>query len=391
MKISIVGGGGRVGLPLALMLALNGNEVIVVDTDENRVNKINNRVMPFYEAGAEDALLQITNKNLSATTSNEGIANSDVCILIIGTPVNNDGVPSAGHIGGLVKELSIHLQATKLIMLRSTVYPGITEQIQVIAQELIPKIQVSFCPERIVEGKAFEEMRSLPQIIGVETDEAFEISKQVFYGISPKFIRTSFKEAEVSKLFSNAYRYFKFAIANEFFQICASNEINWINVWNSLKNDYPRAADLPTPGFTAGPCLVKDTQQLNYYTNNNFMIGKSALKVNENLPDYIVSILEEKYDLSQIVVGILGMTFKGDVDDFRSSLSFKLRDILSTKSKKVYCSDDLIQKDYFVSVEELVELCDLIILATPHKNYKGLKISKPLVDIWRISESKSII
>jgi UDP-N-acetyl-D-mannosaminuronic acid dehydrogenase len=234
-------------------------------------------------------------------------------------------------------------------------------------------------------------MRSLPQIIGVETDEAFEISKQVFYGISPKFIRTSFKEAEVSKLFSNAYRYFKFAIANEFFQICASNEINWINVWNSLKNDYPRAADLPTPGFTAGPCLVKDTQQLNYYTNNNFMIGKSALKVNENLPDYIVSILEEKYDLSQIVVGILGMTFKGDVDDFRSSLSFKLRDILSTKSKKVYCSDDLIQKDYFVSVEELVELCDLIILATPHKNYKGLKISKPLVDIWRISESKSII
>jgi UDP-N-acetyl-D-mannosaminuronic acid dehydrogenase len=121
------------------------------------------------------------------------------------------------------------------------------------------------------------------------------------------------------------------------------------------------------------------------------MIGKSALKVNENLPDYIVSILEEKYDLSQIVVGILGMTFKGDVDDFRSSLSFKLRDILSTKSKKVYCSDDLIQKDYFVSVEELVELCDLIILATPHKNYKGLKISKPLVDIWRISESKSII
>jgi UDP-N-acetyl-D-mannosaminuronic acid dehydrogenase len=98
--------------------------------------------MPFYEAGAEDALLQITNKNLSATTSNEGIANSDVCILIIGTPVNNDGVPSAGHIGGLVKELSIHLQATKLIMLRSTVYPGITEQIQVIAQELFKFLSV---------------------------------------------------------------------------------------------------------------------------------------------------------------------------------------------------------------------------------------------------------
>jgi UDP-N-acetyl-D-mannosaminuronic acid dehydrogenase len=293
--------------------------------------------------------------------------------------------------GDLVRDLSEYLQTTQLLMLRSTVYPGITEAIELIAQKLIPNIQVSFCPERIAEGKAFEEMKLLPQIIGVESDEAFKISQKVFDGISPKFIRTTFKEAEISKLFSNAYRYFKFAIANEFFQICTSNGIDWLNVWSSLKDDYPRAADLPLPGFAAGPCLVKDTIQLNYYSDDNFMIGKSALKVNENLPDYIVSILEEKYTLDEMVVGILGMTFKGDVDDFRASLSFKLKNVLNKKVKQVLCSDEVLQKDYFISAQDLVSKSDIIIIATPHSAYKKLDIKKPLVDIWQISKGKSII
>ena len=391
MKIAIVGGGGRVGLPLALILAANGNQVIIVDSDEDRVDKINRRIMPFYEVGAEDQMSKISSENLIATTSNEGIVDSNVCILIIGTPVSDDGIPSANYMGDLVRDLSKYLQTTQLLMLRSTVYPGITEEIELIAQKLIPNIQVSFCPERIAEGKAFEEMKLLPQIIGVESDEAFDISQKVFDGISPKFIRTTFKEAEISKLFSNAYRYFKFAIANEFFQICTSNEINWLNVWSSLKDDYPRAADLPLPGFAAGPCLVKDTIQLNYYSDDNFMIGKSALKVNENLPDYIVSILEEKYTLDQMVVGILGMTFKGDVDDFRASLSFKLKDVLNKKVKQVLCSDEVLQKDYFISAQDLVSKSDIIIIATPHSTYKKLDIKKPLVDIWQISKGKSII
>ena len=391
MKIAIVGGGGRVGLPLALILAANGNQVIIVDSDEDRVDKINLRIMPFYEVGAEDLMSKISSENLIATTSNEGIVDSNVCILIIGTPVSDDGIPSANYMGDLVRDLSEYLQTTQLLMLRSTVYPGITEEIELIAQKLIPNIQVSFCPERIAEGKAFEEMKLLPQIIGVESDEAFKISQKVFDGISPKFIRTTFKEAEISKLFSNAYRYFKFAIANEFFQICTSNGINWLNVWSSLKDDYPRAADLPLPGFAAGPCLVKDTIQLNYYSDDNFMIGKSALKVNENLPDYIVSILEEKYTLDQMVVGILGMTFKGDVDDFRASLSFKLKDVLNKKVKQVLCSDEVLQKDYFISAQDLVSKSDIIIIATPHSTYKKLDIKKPLVDIWQISKGKSII
>ena len=390
MLISIVGGGGRVGLPLAILLADQGHSIVVVDSDQNRVNMINSRSMPFVEIGIDEILLKLRTDQLIATTNNEKIRSSDVCILIIGTPVNDDGTPSANFIGDLIIDLSKYLQSTKLLILRSTVYPGITEEISNIIRENCKETLVAYCPERIAEGKALEELKLLPQIIGVDSEKAYDIAREVFRGVTPKFIKTTFKEAEITKLFANTYRYFKFAIANEFFQICQSNNINWENVWLALKQDYPRGKDLPQPGFAAGPCLVKDTMQLNYFARNKTILGKSAININENFPEYIVELLESKYDLKQMTVGILGMTFKADVDDFRASLSFKLKNILKSKSEKVLCSDELLQKDYFISSEKLIKDSDIVIIATPHSAYSRLIINKPLVDIWRISKSQSI-
>jgi UDP-N-acetyl-D-mannosaminuronic acid dehydrogenase len=390
MQISIVGGGGRVGLPLAILLAEQGHSIVVVDSDQNRVNLINSRSMPFVEIGIDEILLKLRTDQLIATTNNEKIRSSDVCILIIGTPVNDDGTPSANFIGDLIIDLSKYLQSTKLLILRSTVYPGITEEISNIIRENCKETLVAYCPERIAEGKALEELKLLPQIIGVDSEKAYDIAREVFRGVTPKFIKTTFKEAEITKLFANTYRYFKFAIANEFFQICQSNDINWENVWLALKQDYPRGKDLPQPGFAAGPCLVKDTMQLNYFARNRTILGKSAININENFPEYIVELLESKYDLKQMTVGILGMTFKADVDDFRASLSFKLKNILKSKSEKVLCSDELLQKDYFISSEKLIKDSDIVIIATPHSAYSRLIINKPLVDIWRISKSQSI-
>ena len=390
MQISIVGGGGRVGLPLAILLAEQGHSIVVVDSDQNRVNLINSRSMPFVEIGIGEILLKLRTDQLIATTNNEKIRGSDVCILIIGTPVNDDGTPSANFIGDLIIDLSKYLQSIKLLILRSTVYPGITEEISNIIRENCKETLVAYCPERIAEGKALEELKLLPQIIGVDSEKAYDIAREVFRGVTPKFIKATFKEAEITKLFANTYRYFKFAIANEFFQICQSNDINWENVWLALKQDYPRGKDLPQPGFAAGPCLVKDTMQLNYFARNRTILGKSAININENFPEYIVELLESKYDLKQMTVGILGMTFKADVDDFRASLSFKLKNILKSKSEKVLCSDELLQKDYFISSEKLIKDSDIVIIATPHSAYSRLIINKPLVDIWRISKSQSI-
>jgi len=219
MKISIVGGAGRVGLPLAISLALKDHDIVIIDTDKERVEKINERVMPFYEEDAQQLLNQIESCKLYASEDTKHINGSDVCILIIGTPINDDGSPGADSLLGLIENIAEKLSGTRLLMLRSTVYPGISESISQFLHSKGIKTLVSFCPERIAEGIAIREIRELPQIIGAENEEAFQLSERVFQGVTSSFIRTTFKEAEISKLFANAYRYLKIILEQVIYHI----------------------------------------------------------------------------------------------------------------------------------------------------------------------------
>jgi UDP-N-acetyl-D-mannosaminuronic acid dehydrogenase len=391
MKISIVGGGGRVGLPLGVILSSLGNEIKIIDLNEEKNTLINNRIMPFNEPGIDLILKSLSKVQLIATSDESLIKDCEVCILVIGTPVLPDGKPTAESLVDLVQKMLPHFVNVKLLILRSTVYPGITQKISELFSRNKLSTKVAFCPERIAVGKALEELRNLPQIIGVADNDAYILATKVFEPLNSNFIRTSFEEAEITKLFANAYRYVNFAIANEFFEICIENNINWEKVWKALKQDYPRANALPSPGFAAGPCLVKDTQQLNYFNRGKFRLGISALEINENLPEYIVSVLKQKFKIEDLVIGILGMTFNKNIDDFRSSLSFKLRNILELEAKQVLCSDYILAKEYFVDTETLLQKADIIIISTPHSEYRHLEILKPTIDIWRISRSKSLI
>jgi UDP-N-acetyl-D-mannosaminuronic acid dehydrogenase len=391
LNISIVGGAGRVGLPLALVLAEQGFKVNIIDSDIGRVAQINNRVMPFSEIGAQDILTATSEHQLTAVTNLSSIKESEVCILVIGTPVLENGRPGTDALFELVQEIKPYLNNVKILVLRSTVFPGVTTKIKEFLLENKIDIEVAFCPERLVEGNAIYELRNLPQIIGVETSKGYDLASEIFKRVSPEVLRTSTEEAEISKLFANSLRYLQFGIANEFFEICINKNINWENVWHALKYKYPRADALPKPGFAAGPCLVKDTQQLDYYYDGNFKLGKSVLEINENFPDFLISKLMEKIDISDKTIGILGMTFKGDIDDFRDSLSFRLKRILESKAGQVLCSDTQLQKSYFVSTENLIEQSDIIIIASPHNEYKKIITNKPVIDIWRITINQSLI
>src|SRR6185503_17832840 len=148
---------------------------------------------------------------------------------------------------------------------------------------------------RIAEGHALAELRSLPQIIGADTDEAAARGAELFGHLTAKTIRTTTKEAELAKLFTNTWRYMKFAVANQFFMIADQAGMNYTNILRAIREDYPRAKDLPGPGFAAGPCLFKDTMQLAAFTTDHFPLGQAAMQVNEGLPAYIVSALQRRY------------------------------------------------------------------------------------------------
>jgi UDP-N-acetyl-D-mannosaminuronic acid dehydrogenase len=139
------------------------------------------------------------------------------------------------------------------------------------------------------------------------------------------------------------------------------------------------------PGFTAGPCLLKDTMQLAAYSNNTFFLGHAAMLINEGLPNILVQRLKEKCPLHEKVVGILGMAFKGESDDTRESLSYKLKKLLEIESKKVLCTDPYVKDDTLVGVDTVVAESDILILAAPHQTYEKLEIdfsAKTVVDVW---------
>ena len=157
-----------------------------------------------------------------------------------------------------------------------------------------------------------------------------------------------------------------------------------------MKQNYPRAERIPGPGFAAGPCLFKDTMQLAAFSQNQFALGHAAMLVNEGLVLYVIDYLRQTYDLSNCKVGLLGMAFKPEVDDTRSSLSYKLKKALQLYAEEVLTTDPYVKSDpLLIPVQALVERSDILVLCTPHKAYEGLDTKgKPMFDIWHPANSQ---
>jgi UDP-N-acetyl-D-mannosaminuronic acid dehydrogenase len=244
---------------------------------------------------------------------------------------------------------------------------------------------VAFCPERIAEGKAMVELEALPQLVSARSERAFERAEALFGRIASDLVRLAPEEAELAKLFTNSYRYIKFAIANQFFMVANEYGLDYERIRGALTHEYPRASDLPGAGFAAGPCLFKDTMQLAAFNNNNFTLGHSSMLVNEGLPLYLVSRADDRYGLAGRTVGILGMAFKGDSDDARSSLSYKLKRILRFRSREVLCTDPFVTTDdQLVPLDDVLERSDLLFIGAPHSAYRELRPGQPVVDVWNL-------
>jgi UDP-N-acetyl-D-mannosaminuronic acid dehydrogenase len=338
-RIAVIGGCGHVGLPLSIALAPH-HEVLIYDINPVAIEIVRGGRMPFFDEGCDEGLRVALAGGMRVGASPEGLRECDTLIIIIGTPVDEHLNPSFGLFDRVLDDLVPHMRDGQTVVLRSTVYPGTTERVrQRLAQRGL-SVEVTFCPERVAQGKALAEIRSLPQLIGAFGPKGFAAVRSLFAPLGVELIELTPLEAELAKLFTNAYRYVNFAVANQFYMLATQYGLDYYRILHALRHNYPRGAHLPGPGFTAGPCLFKDTMQVSAFNDNSFFLGHAAMLINEGLPQFVVRQMKQRWpDLESRTVGLLGMAFKGESDDARESLSYKLRKILLLAAKRVLASD----------------------------------------------------
>jgi len=384
--VGVIGGCGRVGLPLALMLADKGQRVVINDINARAVDELRRGKMPFSEEHA-DAMLKrvLAAGRLEVTTDPAPLAACRHLILIIGTPVDEFLNPDFAAIPRALEGCRAALRDGQVLTLRSTVFPGTSAKVRRWLEQQGLRISVTFCPERVAQGRSIEEFAELPQIVGAFDPEGLAAARALFGLMTRDIVEMEPMEAEFAKLLTNAWRYIQFAVANQFYEMARSHGLDYHRIAEGTRFKYPRLASMPGPGFAAGPCLHKDTMQLAAFSQNQFFLGHAAMLVNEGLPDYLVQDAKRTTTLGDKTVGILGMAFKAGSDDIRSSLSYKLRKILRAEARRVLCTDPYVRDPDLVPLAQVLEEADVVFVGAPHAAYRRLALPRRtvLVDVWR--------
>ncbi|WP_303647116.1 UDP binding domain-containing protein, partial [Haloarchaeobius salinus] len=278
-----------------------------------------------------------------------------------------------------------HIEEDTLLVFRSTIYPGTTnivcDRLEDAGHEVGEDVYVTFAPERIAQHKAFEEVVGLPQLIGAPDDESYERTADVFETfLEADCLRLNPTEAELGKLFTNMYRYLTFAAANEFYLIADSfathHDVNIHKILDKTGQDYPRF-DVPDPGANVGgPCLTKDGWFLVDNIPYNELVS-TAYQINEGMPAQIIGRMADKAPEPEKVT-VLGMTFKGNSDDTRNSVSFKMEKQLRMKGygQPVEIEPNVEGFDDWDDVAG----SDWVVLMTPHDEFADFETVREHVD-----------
>ncbi|MBP9837305.1 MAG: nucleotide sugar dehydrogenase [Proteobacteria bacterium] len=381
-KIVIIGGCGHVGLPLGVKFALAGAKTVLVDISEKAVANVNSGKFPFVEHNGDEQLQEAISLGLKASTNPAECSDANVIVFVTGTPVDEHLNPKISDVVKIFDVYQQYFSPKALVVMRSTLFPGTMEHLNNRVKQNKTDILLSFCPERVAQGIALDEIDSLPQIVSAFDEESFEAAYKLFSALAPEIIRLSPIEAELTKLMANSWRYLEFAIANQFYMIAESKGVDFYKIYQAIRYDYPRAKGYKSPGFAAGPCLFKDTMQLASYFNHQFYMGHSAMLVNEGLATFIAekAVKTAGGSLWGKKVGLLGLTFKADNDDIRESLSFRVKKALEFHGAEILANDPYLDDTY--DLDYVLQNSDLFVLGTPHSEYKKITLNKPFVDVW---------
>ena len=399
-------GTGRVGLPLALSLLKKGLRVNGIEKDENIINCVTTKKMPFNEAGYQEILNQY---NFSLNTDTSKISDSEYLVITVGTPLRKHIEIELDYIKKVIDQLSPSIRKGQTIVLRSTVAPQTTEFVRKYLEsqtgfKIGNAIFLAYCPERIAEGKALEELETLPQIIGAADAESGRRAEKLFRFLVDDIFITDYTTAELSKLFSNISRYIYFAVSNHFMVLADEFGGNIYEIIRMMNYKYPRQI-IASPGLTGGTCLRKDFGMINEHIPYLDML-LSAWKINEYIPNFIVSHILKRTPIHDKKVAILGYTFKRDSDDARDSLVPKLiRYIERQVPKEIkicepnfaqgFCFENMMENH---SLEQALQEADLVFIAVNHTFFETrikqifnmCRLDTWFADIWNLSNMGKI-
>ena len=374
--VSVVGGAGHIGLPLSCYIASKGHKVTIVDINEDILDNLRNDNLPFDEVNLEKYWKLAKNNNIKLSSKTKSINNSDFIVITLGS---SSEIEDIKIFDSLINDVLQNARPESKIILRSTINIETIETIETNELFIEKDLKLAYCPERIAEGMSLEELPTMPQIIGVKNDEDFQIFHNFFDSINISSRKTTFKNAVFLKLFTNTYRYAEFSLVNEFYNIAKEQLIDFDDIVSLAKDNYPRLKNLPSKGFVGGPCLIKDTKTfIKEYDESNPLLT-SIQNVNDKFFENIFNECLDTFENKTLIQ--LGLSFKPNSDDLRSSLSLRFYFYLIENDFKVYPVDKFVKSEEikFYEFGEVEDLTNNILIATYHDYFKKLNLSNKKV------------
>lgn len=383
--ISIVGL-GYVGLPLALLADNKGYKVIGIDTDAKKIELINKKVSPFVD---EDITKQIKDSSITATSDFSAIKNSSVIVICVPTPVYEDHMPNLEPVENACKSIALHLQKGQLIILESTVNPGVSEEIvlPILEKESGLKGGVDFflvhCPERINPGDKKWNVENIPRVAGSLEEKGLQIALDFYRSIISGEIKPmgSLKEAEAVKVVENSFRDVNIAFVNELAMSFSRLGIDVVRVIEgAATKPFAFMAHFPGCGV-GGHCIPVDPYYLiDYAKKNGFSHDflKLARRINNNMPEFTAEqtkhgLAEKEITINGARVAVLGLAYKSEIGDCRESPSFEVIKHLEKLGATVVSFDPFVlDRSTEKTLDEAVNGAEAIVIATAHNVFKEL-------------------
>lgn len=383
--VSVIGL-GYVGLPLALLAARKGYRVIGIDKDEGKIEKLRNRIPTYVDKKVEEELRKT---DIDFTADFSQVKNTDVTVVCVPTPVYDNHMPNLEPVKNACASLAPYLNQGHLVILESTVNPGVCEGIVIPIIEEISGLKagvdfyVAHCPERINPGDKRWNVENIPRVVGSLEEVGLKKAKTFYESILRGRVKKmkSLKEAEAVKVVENSFRDINIAFVNELARSFSHLGIDVVNVIDGASTKpFSFMAHYPGCGV-GGHCIPVDPYYLIEYAKENGFEHKFlslARKINNEMPIFTADLVsrglgEKNIDLRGSRVTVLGLAYKGDIDDCRESPSYQIIRSLEERGAEVISYDPyVVSNGGPKTLEEAVTGSKAVVIATAHTVFTKL-------------------